>query len=700
MKNKLYIFFLALFAVSFFSCSDDDKAWDEENNPEREFMTMFRYERNTGITSDPYASQVVNVNDIQLYWYGVNTAAGYRIQVKFQTSSWDRPEQLLLDTIVGPEVLSLKLEDMQYSTNYSFAIQTQSAKGEGYHSKWYGYGDGGHPNDYMNLLTQPRYAVPDVLAVENVTKTSFRIVFDLTFDPKFAEHFEEENGEYVMDEIKVEPSFTNRELPSQVFKLTDADKARGYIDVDGLQENAVYMVNGFNNRIKRYWDRLYNTTMVRMHGDVGEPILIEHFCNPADTFPASQTYNASRIDTILQNYMVDNTLAEGTVFLLEGGKTYYMQNTINMSKGFTLKSNDPEKRAVILLGIGKNADGSPRSCNFSFGRNPQSGEMGGINVQSITFDGINFDSPEAINYGENNNNNGTGNYFINQNSGAMPFSLESFEIRNCDFTNMLRGWIRFQGPNRKIIQKFVMDNVLNYNSGYYDLNGRGYAWVAGDGGNANTNLFNDFSMTNCTFLDSPRHALLSENGNLAWPSGVSWHIRLENNTFVNFSTRTAGRVLFEMRYLPDNSTITCKKNLFVQTKVANDNRTMYLAGIDIRRWNGMSFDFADNYSTNTNLTNGQIFTGNLFSATNYGIGVQGGALNAGGLAELTIKLGATGISPTDLMTAPNALGINGQPNMHEHDVEGLYYKNTAAVKNHEIYKKGIGDPRWRKNVTP
>lgn len=83
---------------------------------------------------------------------------------------------------------------------------------------------------------------------------------------------------------------------------------------------------------------------------------------------------------------------------------------------------------------------------------------------------------------------GLGNYFINQNSQAMPFALESFEIRNCSFRNMIRGWIRFQGPNRKLMNKFIVDNCMFYDCGIYDNNGRGYSWVAGDGRNANTNL--------------------------------------------------------------------------------------------------------------------------------------------------------------------------------------------------------------------
>lgn len=696
MKTKIYALFITLLSVAMFSCSDDDNVAQGEYNPEREFMTMFRQESNTGenTSSDPYGSKVVGTNDIQLHWYGIKGARGYRIQMKFQTTGWE-PENILMDTIVGPDVLSLFVEDLQYNTVYNFAIQTLSVKGDEYNSKWYGYGDSSHGNDRCEIQTLERYAVPDVLYVDEITDTSFRVHYDLTYNEDYAEHFEGKDGKFVMDEIKVEPSAINRDLPTLSFKLTEEDLERGYIDVNGLVSNAVYVVNGFNNNIERYWDRLYNTCMVRMKGDPGEPVLIKHQC---DTTVVAQEYNASRLDTILNNYMADNTYAEGTVFLLEGGKTYYMRNTVSMSKGFTLKSNDPEKKAIVLMGIGKDESGNPILPNFSFGRNPQAGEMGSINVQSIRFENIKFDAPEALNSGQVPSMVGSGNYFINQYSGAMAFSLESFEIENCEFQHFIRGFIRFQGPNRKLMQKFVINNSLFYNCGWYDNNGRGYSWIQGDGKNANTNIFMDLSITNCSFIDSPRHAFISENTNLAWTG--QWHIRVENNTFLNFSTRTSGRHIFEMRYWPANSTIICRKNLFILTKADNDSRPMYQTGMDIRQFVNPRFEFEQNYSTNTNLTNGQIFTGYSFSNTR-GAGYEGGKYNIYGRDELEVHLGADGgISPTELMKDPNPLGLPGEVNMHEHNIEGLYYNNTDKVRNSDIYKLGIGDPRWAKYVTP
>lgn len=697
--NILKTLLFAFVALSMFSCQKDllDVSDIEKN---RMFMTMFRQQANTGVSGDPKASQVVNKNDMYLTWYAIEGAAGYRIKMKLQAGgSWDAP---MLDTVVGPDVLKMTIEDLQYSTTHNFAIQVLSPKDTLYNSKWYGYGDGSHNDDRCEYTMGARDSVPDVISIQSITKTSMRIVFDLKVPTAVAQKpgvsFQQVNGYFVMDQIKVEPSMTNPGLPSQVFDLTDADKARGYIDVDGLTSNAVYVINGVNNNIKRYWDRLYNTQVIRMKGDPGQPILIPHI---VDMSAIAIENKASRLDTILLKYMSDNTLAEGTVFLLEPGKVYYIASTVGISKGLTLKSADPNIKAIVWMGLGRNATNDAYVNNFGFGRNPYSGEIGGINIQSIIFDNISFDAPWAFNYMDKpaNKTSGTGNYFINQSSGAMPFVCESFEVRNCEFRRMIRGWVRIQGPNRKFIEKIVVDNCLFSECGAYDNNGRGYPYFAGDGNNYKSNIFNNVTVSNSTFVDSPMDHFFSEPGNLAWPATTTWNINLINNTFINWSTRSSGRYLFNMRYNPVNSKFTVKNNLFILTKAAGDTRSLYMSGMDIRNFAGVVFDVDNNYSTNFSLTNGQIFTLNGFSSTSQGAGYLAGAQNVGGLDATIVKLGTNPITPTDLMEDPNPISITGE-RMHDHNLDGLYYKNTDAVKNSDIFKNNIGDPRWRKNVTP
>jgi hypothetical protein len=730
-KNSFKLLFVALIAgVAFASCKDENTVVDPENNPDRLFMPMFRTERNGISTSDRYYSGLVEgkKNDIIVYWYGVTGASGYRVKAIIQGRDFENPLDCFVDTIVGPDVLQMTFEDLQYKTGFRFAIKALSPKGEQYDSKWFGYGDGGHPDDYLGIDTDNRYPTPDVFWVEDVTMTSMRIVFNLkytvnpNYDPTdplnseedYLSHFEvDENGNYVVDQITVAPSADNPDLPSWTHTLTAEDKERGYVDVpEGtLTMNSVYVINGLNNNVVRYWDRLYNTSMIRMQGIPGDPILLAYAPDANDTISGAAALNACRIDTVLQNYMSDNTLAEGQVFELEPGKTYYFVNTLTMSKGFTLRCPDPNNKATVYLGLGFNKDGSPRTCNLSFGRNPNVGEMGGINVQAIIFDGINFTCENAYNFlerGPYNAGSGIGNYFINQYSQAMPFSLDAFEIRNCNFSKFVRGWIRTQGPNRKTISNFIVDNCLFYDSGVYDNNGRGYSWVDSDSNHNYGNLFNNFQMTNCTFIDSPRHDFLLERDNLAWPASVTYHINVSNNTFVNLSTRSNDRIIFDFDYLPANSSITCRNNLFVITRYdANDTRTLYQSGMDIRQnFETCVFDFANNYSTIVPTDDGRartdgLFTSYAFSATNRGAGYSSGAYNKEGLDATKIKQGADGgLTPEELFVNPRPKATGGDdPNMHRYDLDGFYYNNTDKVRNSEIFKNNIGDPRWRKNVS-
>ena len=110
------------------------------------------------------------------------------------------------------------------------------------------------------------------------------------------------------------------------------------------------------------------------------------------------------LDKILEDYTADNTLTEGTIFELEGGKIYYFANNPSLCKGMTMRTRQSDLDAgkgnakIYLNGMSKNPDGSGVSCNFMFGRQPQSGESDApINVKSVIFEDIDFDSPEATN---------------------------------------------------------------------------------------------------------------------------------------------------------------------------------------------------------------------------------------------------------------------------------------------------------------
>lgn len=741
MKNKLIFVLSILLVTSLFSCKDNQS---DEDITGREFMTMFRNDNNTGKgDSDPYRCQVVDVNDVHLYWYGVIGAAGYEIKMALQpnvssglASDWENPANILFDTIVGPEVLDLVIKDLQYSTDYRFAIRTLSSKGEGYHSKWYGYGNGRQWAEYQGLQTEDRYSIPEVIIVDNVTESTLRVNFDRAYATSgdvngvFASHFEiDADGNFVMQVLTVQASATNPNatVPDKWknYTITDADFAAKYIDIDGLDKNSVYVINVENKNIAVHWDAIYNTAVIRMDGEPGAPIYVKHYCDPKDTIKGAVDYNACRIDTIIVNYNADASLAEGTIFYLEGGKTYYMYSNVSLCKGMKIATDPADlaagKRARVLMsGMSMQPSGGiAYQMNFMFGRPPQSGELGGINIKSLIFEGIDFDCPLAKNYADLNAN-GNGNYFINMYSNGMAVTIQSFELRNCTFQRMIRGFIRTQGPNRKTFEHLIVDNCIFYNCGYYSTNGSSYCWVYADKSNAKSNVYKDCVFSNNTFYDSPHGALFNNDGaNLTWSDNIHYNITLENNTFVNFSTRSSGRKLFEMKQIPNGCTFTVKKNLFVQTKQDADTRSLYFEGMNIKTINGgstITFDIADNYSSSCEAAkqvDDGIFTAAAFSASSASAGAfatySPGIIQ--GPEQLVVKVGATPISPTDLMVSPNPPNISPSVDMHEilkandpnhvnavdvlDDLKGLYLKNNATVHDHEIYKLGIGDPRWR-----
>ncbi len=116
MKKILVYGLMLLMSVPvLYSCTDDNGR--EATEPEREFMTMFRTNENTGkgdYPNDPYACHIdqEKVNTIHLYWYGVDGCAGYEVKMSIpiyvasgEASDWENPDKILWDTIVGPDVL-------------------------------------------------------------------------------------------------------------------------------------------------------------------------------------------------------------------------------------------------------------------------------------------------------------------------------------------------------------------------------------------------------------------------------------------------------------------------------------------------------------------------------------------------------------------------------------------------------------------
>jgi len=437
-------------------------------------------------------------------------------------------------------------------------------------------------------------------------------------------------------------------------------------------------------------------------------VVVEH--EPTATMTYNNTeydisaYQSMSLDDILGNFMTDDKQPSKQKFYLRGGKTYHLSSPLSVIKGFTLCTHPQDlaqgKRATVYLSAMIEADGSVPTCNFMLSRTAGEGEnpddpAAMLKIDSLCFKDIDFDAPLARNAGDGN---ASGNYFINvYSNNVLGFNLEALVIQNCTFQRIIRGFARFQNNAKKVINHFTVEGCLFYNCGYYNSNGRSYNWFNGDpSSNAETNMFVDMVFRNNTIYDSPLGYLFtSNNRNLTFTSG--YNITVENNTFVNFNTRANNIYLVSMRYLPGDSKITIKKNLFIQTKQEGDTRDMYFAGADVRNITGSAsavFDIADNYSTNAFLTEGEIFSAASFAATKNSFG-SWPAMNIGGAEAL--KVVADDIAPTELMVNPNPpfTAADAAKMHHVDNLSGLYYQNTEKVRQSAIYKLGIGDPRWR-----
>lgn len=779
--NSIMLLLLAGTSALMVSCKDDDNNASGDTN--RQFMTMFICDNTRGKGSDyPYNSgldgKYPHGNTVHLYWYGVKDCAGYQIQMALQpkvsggSEAWAKVQgtsDLLLDTIVGPDVLDLLIKDLQYSTRYSYAIRAlskldQNIKGDqssfAHASNWYGHGNGRQWQEYLQVETKLRYPTPGAIFVDEskTTETEMyvylnRNIKDLGLDlstqadkDKLAAYYEnfniDETGNLGYSILTVNPSPNNPNATVddkwRRYQITEADFERGYIEVTGLQANSVYVIDVIDPRVSVAVDAKYNTLTKRSDGKPGPAITLLHAElmaqqstapligsteSRATTFAQAEEFNAAPLTPTLYDFISNTTYAEGQTYYLEGGKTYYIDGNDITCKGFTLATLPEDvaqgKRARVICGIGKNSqiynnpNGEQRQGSytcFMFGRQPEAGEGGEIRMKKLAFYNIDFDCPTSYNYGDNAAGLGTiaGNYFFNMYPDGMAVSLDSLVIENCTFKRMIRGFIREQGANYKIWNHVLIKNNLFMDCGYYNQGAGGYCWIAGIN-KPGSNLYKDMKIIENTFYDSPFPAFFSEENTDNERDNGAWNITFSNNTLINFNTRANGAI-FKMRQIPDGSVYNVENNLFVLCKKPGDQRVLAMWGADIRDVQlkadespgHITLNFNNNWSTSNDLTNGQIFSGNAWTATsnNFGKLVKEESATLNGTLEVQVA----SVSATELMEQPcppHVAATANDQNMHRADaLDGtantiynvnLYFKNT----DNEIYKNNVGAARWR-----
>jgi hypothetical protein len=619
----------------------------------------------------------------------------------------------------------------------------------------------------------------------NITKESFDLILDRSYDKsgerKYTADELEEMSEFFntttdasgnkvwrADRLVIEPASSNPDakVPAEYrypgLKLENSmfgADGIAMINVAGLDSNSVYNMYTydelvFQEKAKKGLDKQkclnyaqQNLDItVRTKGDPGEPIIIEPA--PQDTMmyesdgsmlSINLPLKATSIQPLIEKFIDSNEYAENKVFYLRGGENYFVRGGLQIYKGFKLATH-PEDiaagkgRAKVFLYYPQVLDisggSSPSPAFFMLSRNPIGSEnpMITIDIDKFVLEDIDFTIPYVRNIGDGSKVV-TNSYFMNMYSKGMGSTVEEISLKNCSFQGIVGGFYRVQANYGVRIKNFIIDNVDFYNGGYYSTSGRRYNWFhANPEANVNINIWENFMMKNCTIYDNPLGYMFNHNKQqtIEWPNNLHYNITLENNTFINFNTCDQGNsMLFNTRWIPGGSTFTVKRNLFVLTRDANDTeRTMVQSGCDIRTINGsgtVTLDFEDNYSTNDNLTNGQIFS-NANSAFDYTQKNTFGSLaknydvtwGKAGEAGLTVKV--ADISAKDLMVQPNPPHKldPANPNHYDHVCDGIDGTVTNVDKeirsdyksgmvdlhfknfNNVLVEKSVGAPKWRK----
>ncbi|MDE6394686.1 MAG: hypothetical protein K2K77_05030, partial [Duncaniella sp.] len=721
MKKILY-FLAALIGFAATSCQEDDVTFNNVDDLDRLPMPMFRKKVNTNVAdeSDQFASRLMTgeLNAIQLHWYGIEGAKEYELRYGIlvrDESQWnDESRTDIVKVTVPADQLHYELRNLEYASDYYFSIRAIHPTDPSKNSLWYGIGDTGHNHEYMCISTKKRYEVPTVVMIDSRDKDydKLTVKMNLTWDRAafVKEHSELEaqtieklfnivDGKFTPTHLVVQPNPVNPTAAVgekwKRYQLTPEDMVEDEegmisIRVDGLEPSSLYNIALFdaNSPAEADVDKYFNFYSMRTKGDPGAPILIPHkvatsvWLDPENTSPnmdlenkylaAEQEFQACRLDTVFSKYISDNTLAEGTTIMLEGGKAYYLRQGPNLNKGFTL-CTDPadiaagKGRAKIYMG-GIVIDGNAAQvCNWNFGKVKETGEFAvPILVEKCIFRDIDFSVPKAINFGDVQAGVGaiSANYWANNLSGTLPFEYEGIECYNCTFQGAQRGFFRAQGAAKKVINKIVFDNCVFMNLGMYNANGMDYRFIHGEQTNEADNIAKDIQITNSTFYDCTLSHMISpiKDKVIDFSSEITWSVRIENNTFINLSTR-AGRPFINMRSFPGDSRFIFKRNLICLAKDAADNRDLKQGGIDLRPVISGSgnayFDVRDNYSTgclDAHMTDDGIFTSGKLSDTKNSFGYYAGlgmldpALTAD---DLIVRVGATPLRTDELFADPN-----------------------------------------------
>ncbi len=682
MKYKIFISSLAL-ALAFTACEDDDWSASDQSREFATMFCQTNNTGVSDENRICHGVEGTNDIQLFWYTvsnvYGYEIR--YRMGDVLGADWINDPEQYKESIIIrNADTYEYLVKGLMYSTRYKFAIRTLSSRGlsanpsddelrsNPYNSNWYGVGDGSHQANICLVKTKDRYRTPVVISRQIPDETSVNINVNLKVkdtdpsNPNYKKSVAKSvdifysfatlssNGEdsiYRADYITVQDG---TELVKTV-QIPDDIKSSGIgvVAINGLTPNTMYTIKIWNNTDEltaegnalTEGDRPYNTVMVRTHGGTTDPIVITGGYDRSDTIydlsrlsadatadtktnlqlleSAAKRLDAKRVDHIFSSFMDDVELPEGQIFELEAGKAYYFNSTVSISKGFTLRGQDPNNRSKVYMGIGHTLTGV-KTCNLAFGRDPVEGEDGEISIEDIVFENIDFICDEgyagerstyvntqngwAIPKDASGNRLGTGNYLFNSASNdAMAFELESIQFSNCSFTGFNRGWVRVKSLVKNVFRKFYVDKCQFNALGCYTFPSfGGYPMISFNESTytPETNPFQDFRFTNNVVVDFSNVIFGVAKYKEFEPR---WTLDVSNNVFVNPAMYTGSAIFNFSASIPtEGIDLKVANNLFVLSRAGDEDvdRPLKATGISINKnslGDNCTFRIYNNYST-------------------------------------------------------------------------------------------------------
>ena len=290
-----------------------------------------------------------------------------------------------------------------------------------------------------------------------------------------------------VDSICVAPKM-DKTIESVTRYLTDDEKAKGCAEIDGLTKNTLYTVNLYDTSKPRKYDKPYNEVTFRTAGPAAQSIII----GVTDDLSA-----------ILADNNEDPEIPEGTEYYLPAGSTYTI-STFGIKKGFRIVGATGENKAKIIVN---------GSWKFESGAYIQSIEFQNVEVQNAA----------------------TGQYFFNC---GNPFTLESASFVNVDFVNIMRGFWRHQGENKKHIMSMEFEGCRFDKCGWQTGSYGTFAFgSAAKNSVASNDEIDRLVIKNCTFSRGG----YQENTGFGWGNLVNMstsdcpiHLEIKNVTFYDF----------------------------------------------------------------------------------------------------------------------------------------------------------------------